>query len=571
MRWCTDKFTESTTTPEAALECLRNIPFSKTEALDLIDNMRIFTHFVPSQAYYTTDTLPWLELPVFNVNKSIGEIEERAKSGYYKNGYDFWHAIELVYTNFRDGHMAFRPTCGGFAFLYFHEHGIVSVGTESGGDREIWTVEESKNSTVPKLLKQIAKINGLAAVDYLLDLANYLPELTYLDPDTRWNALMSEWPSGRTSNRFRSRSYWRGAEAEKLVLEYADGTKLNIKWKANFQRSKFPEFDSTDSLVKKICYASDKYVALWAPSASAEEVKKNPRGAKYKELKSATQLSYIKLQTDEQEDATGSKGISEEDATKSKDISEEDATAASGAFTPRTTPLYGYPEPEDRGPNDALVWYLDPDDETVAILHIPTFGVTDIDPWESFFHSTLEGLHSNGIKKLIVDVSGNGGGNAILGKRSTRMFFPEDFNGEGEPDQYAQLRYHPALSKIMRGEVDDKFAKEDFFDEDKFSSLKNENMTLDELLGPYTNKRVNDYFTAMSLYKRDIVTAEDFTNYFDHKNYWKKEDVIIVTNSRCSSTCHNFVELMGQVGVRSFAFGGRPGYEAMQSVGGTKG
>jgi hypothetical protein len=49
------------------------------------------------------------------------------------------------------------------------------------------------------------------------------------------------------------------------------------------------------------------------------------------------------------------------------------------------------------------------------------------------------------------------------------------------------------------------------------------------------------------------------------------EDIVILTDGRCSSTCTIFTDHMISKGVKSVAMGGRPSTNPMQAVGGTKG
>ena len=53
---------------------------------------------------------------------------------------------------------------------------------------------------------------------------------------------------------------------------------------------------------------------------------------------------------------------------------------------------------------------------------------------------------------------------------------------------------------------------------------------------------------------------------------YKAEDILIITDGRCSSTCTTFVNLMTQSGVvRVLFFGDRPELSPMQAMGGVRG
>ena len=53
---------------------------------------------------------------------------------------------------------------------------------------------------------------------------------------------------------------------------------------------------------------------------------------------------------------------------------------------------------------------------------------------------------------------------------------------------------------------------------------------------------------------------------------YEAEDIVILYDGYCASTCTIFLEFMRQqAGVKTVAVGGRPQYEPMQAVGGVKG
>jgi hypothetical protein len=147
------------------------------------------------------------------------------------------------------------------------------------------------------------------------------------------------------------------------------------------------------------------------------------------------------------------------------------------------------------------------------------------------------------------------------------MLFPESFRGVGhEPEYYKRWRYHTTLVKMFNAVS----APITNFDEKDFTDLKGRNFSsMTEFLGPYYNSRVKEYFTAISISRGDLLSPDDEGD-FPRQNFWKTEDVVIVSNGHCSSACHFLVEMLEQLGVRSYAIGGRSGHKRMQAVGGTK-
>jgi hypothetical protein len=581
------------TSPAIVLKCLRSVPFSKPHAIDLVENLRIYTKFIGGQAYFRTPLLPKLEIPTFNINDTLDTIESRVNSGYYKNGFEFWRAVALAYSGFRDGHITFFPLCSGTMFIYTHDHPIVAISNKANGEREIYTVNTtiptnstsstdptvSINSTStsgkPRLQNKVKSINGVPAVEFLLKMSNSLPEAVFqfLDPDARWNTLMENYPSNPGSGKFAFRLFFAGEEEEKLVLTFESKKQVTVEWRAELrpEYATLGPFNSTKSFTDTICYLDPKFYELMLPNVAGPMFKADPSGTSWSSMVSsvlstsavATPTPTASLINPITSDATSTAVSTSTSAITTS------STPPNGTYVTPTSSIIGYPTPVSRGPIDSLVHFADPDSDTsVAILRIPTFNLfnNEVAAWDRYFNSTLTKLADSGTKKLLLDVSGNPGGLAKLGKRAIRMLFPDKFHDNKEPEQYVNWRYHSGLVKLLKAEVE----PESTFDEGNFANLMGVNYTsLDQYLGPYYNPKFKDSFTAMSLLTRDMLKDAD-KGYFPRKSFWKKEDVVVVSNGLCSSTCHNLVELLTQIGVRSYAIGGRPSRKNMQAVGGTK-
>lgn len=94
--------------------------------------------------------------------------------------------------------------------------------------------------------------------------------------------------------------------------------------------------------------------------------------------------------------------------------------------------------------------------------------------------------------------------------------------------------------------------------------------------GPYNASGVNSSASAapnMTLAGNSIYPLNGYGNQKTNpsKAPFNPEDIILVTDGLCASTCAIFAELMKMQGVRSIAFGGRPRNGPMQAIGGVKG
>lgn len=177
-----------------------------------------------------------------------------------------------------------------------------------------------------------------------------------------------------------------------------------------------------------------------------------------------------------------------------------------------------------------------------------------------------------GRTKLVIDFQGNPGGNFWPALEMYRNLFPKS-----EAFQAIRWRATPALrhySNALWGTAvaDDLWGRVRTLKFTNFSSS-------DELLGPDTAVK-QDSVTNRALV--DVRTTDDGAATlmgFDAADTgapqeppFKPEDVIIVTDGSCSSTCAGITGLMTrEVGVRAVALGGRPQEKPMQAIGGTRG
>lgn len=540
-------------TPTEALNCLRSVPFSADDATELIETLRHTNAWYAGQAFYKVPIEPLHELPAFDVDKTIDGIEAKVKSGHYKNGFDFFRDIGLVQTSYRDMHTSFYPACGDYyLFKYTHDYPLVAVSDTAVGTRGIYTLKRNGTTAKPKLDKQVETINRLPAEEFLIRLASDHPDLwMYHDPDTRFNMLFENYPWEQNSGIFNFRQYFVGEEEEKLEIGFVGGEKVQVQWKAYFQNLEL-QFNSTEELIQNVCYLSAEELKPLSPKVAGPLWKEDPSGALWS---SAFSPEVVEKRT-----------AAPFPATTATDSPATATDSAETSATP-TTSIVGYPTPVSRNEDESLVWFQDPDgDNETVILRISTFDIEETDSWSLFLNTTLQAFHEKGAKRLIIDVSGNGGGTAILAKRFVRVLFPDLFDGTDEPDYYANMRYHSALDKVWK-------AEKDFDPENLQHTLLNEYVnlngtnftTFDEVLGPYRNVAFNDSFTAMSLWRPDLDKTD-----FGSNSEWSKENIIIVGAGQCASTCHNWMELMRNVGVRTYTFGGRANSTAMQPVGGTK-
>jgi hypothetical protein len=260
-----------------------------------------------------------------------------------------------------------------------------------------------------------------------------------------------------------------------------------------------------------------------------------------------------------------------------------DEVTSSQRYT-QTVPAVGYPSPIFRQKQNMNGgYYLEGSGfEDVAILTVGSFnGHRDAQKVNKDFIAAA--LTANKTK-LIVDISGNGGGFILQGYDLFKQLFPSI-----HPYGGSQVRAHEAANDVgklysaraTRPELDPidvptwNYRSDLDSDDRKFSSWE-------QKYGPHPQGPGNDTFTSLMRWDLQNPRIQRqsggiwITGYGELSNTtaqpFQAQNIVLVTDGVCSSTCALFSEFLRQeAGVKSISLGGRPSLDLMQSVGGTKG
>lgn len=240
------------------------------------------------------------------------------------------------------------------------------------------------------------------------------------------------------------------------------------------------------------------------------------------------------------------------DKEKEKEYEEDEYDETPGQDPKSTT---GYPPSLRTSEDNYLAWY-DLDGQT-AVLDITGFGVASTaDDYENVLDYGVEYLKKTGHKRLIIDLTNNVGGTTYLPFDFVRTFFPKNPIFESVNQRYTK----PNVAAFA-------FQNIEYFWDINGKDFK----SFEDILGPVTKD--GDQFT--NFYKYDHIQGgkqigldwnKDAAQPFD------KDNIIVISNGVCGSSCAAFLEAMSAQGVRNYAFGGRPnGKKEMQASGGIKG
>jgi hypothetical protein len=472
----------------------------------------------------------------------LDDIKNKVNSNGYTNEYDFEHDIAALLVKAHDGHLGFDGYAFAGVFRWRRSRQITLMAVSSDGKEvpKIWAIQDF-NQTRSFEPSAISTINGKDAVEFLLEESQLN---AYHDPDAMMNALFYMQPS-ESMGYFANPPFYPGATTD---VTFENGTNQSYPNSALILSS------SDWSLVES---PEDFYNTFVRFSLS------NKRSlAKREETKHLLprQLRQPK---------------------------ESDFTDDEAAILP-----VQYPEPviEHSAADVPLAgFFIETGAGTVGVLMIQTFNVQSIpDDAEEFqlvVEEFIKEAKTRNVAKIVIDLRNNGGGLVMLGYDTYLQFFPSQ-----KPQLLSRYRAHDATNligeKLSTLELNSQTV-------DWYSTPFNYHAYLDadlkafdnweDMYGP--NKFNDDEFTNLLRYNLSdpLVTSSDrfsvgitMTGYGDRSQFtddpFPKEDIILLSDGICASTCALFTELMVQQSqVKTIAIGGRQALGPMQAVGGTKG
>lgn len=181
----------------------------------------------------------------------------------------------------------------------------------------------------------------------------------------------------------------------------------------------------------------------------------------------------------------------------------------------------------------------------------------------------------------------NVGGDALLAYGTFGQFFPKN-----EPFAGSRMRAHhlaDTLGTTITGYFNnlntssddyDALIPDEFVATDRLSAVTGQNFSnWGEFFGPHKTHN-DDFSTVQRLNLSSELFIEESLGGFIPYGFgteslgsapYKAEDIIILTDGICASTCTLFVEFMRNVGVKTIVVGGRPIKGAMQYASGSRG
>ena len=227
---------------------------------------------------------------------------------------------------------------------------------------------------------------------------------------------------------------------------------------------------------------------------------------------------------------------------------------------------------------------------STAVLSIPSFDMSgeDIQTFSDTVQKFLNASHAAGMKTILIDLQQNLGGDTLLAVDTFKHFFPSQDTYRG-----SRLRAHAttdvigntfttyyATGKSVNSSVYDALSVSDFVSTDRLNVETSQNFTSwGEFFGPHEYN--GDSFTTVerenitsSLFDSEALGIDIYGASIPATNpqLYDPENIIILSDSLCSSACAVFVEMMHHdAGVKTVVVGGLPQTGPMQTASGSRG
>ncbi|KAK7981666.1 hypothetical protein PG988_003904 [Apiospora saccharicola] len=543
---------------QMAQDCLSALPFQSDPASRFLTELRKYIQF--------QSTLEVLKAPPKSYTSSATDILgglDRIGQTTYSGQYQFDLDMNSLISSANDGHFyAYMCSTNIFSFNRDTSYQMISVSVDGKAAPALYV----SGDAAP--VSPVTTINGQKAEDYL---ANAAGHISSQDPDARWNQLfpsLALLASGADRSAalgyFLSPGIWPGSNT--TVLGFANGTTLSLDTFAKVPMRGVQT--SAQGVFQEYCLPASKTTV--SSKRAATRTYKNNKINKIKK-------PYEEEAIDVNGNGNGNGNGNDDDGGEENDEQQQ--------ATPSPSSPAQYPPTVVRDQyNQMNGFYLD--DQT-AVMFIPSFSAEGQPAGSSATFADVAtkivtDAIASGRKRLIIDVSANGGGDIIRAFDLFRLFFP------------AQVPY--SATRFRRSDATDAMATAYGYLDVQDGALvyplawrgqvapdqKTHFASVDDFLN--STSSALQFGTSVSALYANRDYAATSTVHDPIRGYgpvaassstsppYSPDDILIVGDGACASTCTTFVNLMTNMGgVRTVAFGGRPATGPMQIMGGVRG
>ncbi|KAF2397154.1 hypothetical protein EJ06DRAFT_566892 [Trichodelitschia bisporula] len=496
---------------QAAWDCIQSVPLNRTAALELLTAVRPYVRWQSTTAVLKNPPAEYVakvQEPV-DIWGGLDNIEKKLKAGEWTREYDFGWELYHLFQSAHDGHFYYLPDVVAGIFSWGRPLELVSVSEDGFKIPGIFVFADVLTAAKDTTFhpSAVSQINGQDAAAFLQDWS----QISGLqDRDALYNV-----------------NFYNLAQ----VRQGGAGSATGLFSGGNYARWTYPGGKTTITYANGTTVTYENYARVLQSFANI----KSGQDLYDKYFKTAGAMQNM--------------------------VAKKTASASSP----------GYPEPVVVDSSNLISGYfLDGEHSEVAVLTVASFEPS-IDEFQSVTEKFLAEAKKAGKKKLVIDVSGNGGGYIVLAYELFKQLFPQT-------EAYAAADRLRASNEVqMIGEVYSATGSDSPFNYKQDLQVDGKHFkNWPEKFGPVQSH--GDNFTQLIRWDwtdPNVLSGITMTGYgtrTEFKQPFAAEDIVIVYDGHCASSCTIFSELMRQlVGVKTVVMGGRPNKNMIQAVGGVKG
>ncbi|KAJ5632661.1 Interphotoreceptor retinol-binding [Penicillium lividum] len=502
--------TTTSVSHELAYECLMSMPFDSDRAVVFLNQVRKMLEF-QSTVDILKNPPSGYDMPSTDLLGGIDSILEKVDNGAYSSQFEMDLDVSSLILSAHDGHLAFQ-LCSQSIFSFQVDLPLVSISSDGLSVPEVFTLSDAKaQKSGSKDVSSIESINGTAVADYL---ELYALSQSLQDRDAQYNRVFPALARIFTNTPTDQDGIWATNSA------WTEGSDLTIQYS-----------NGTSQTVQKTAKPMERYFSY----------------------QNGTELYNINC-------------LPQSLPTE----------ASSDAGAEQASEVNGLPDATLGNPEGSIAGYFSnlTSLQDTAILFLPTFASSPSQVARVTV-DFLQNVTAAGKKNILIDVTANPGGYMSTGIDMSRIFFPSSF-----PYTATRFRAHDAAKYLTQAYSHDNtkdssniFAYREMVTPSQDTGFN----SWEDLYGPHdilgsssSSLLANFNYTASST-KVYPINGYGPIPLKPSKALFPAENIAIITDGDCVSTCAFFVKLMKRQGVRTIAFGGRPKNEPMQGVGGVKG